>query len=225
LAHVEDDLAGLLSGDLSRDAVSVIVGHLHGCDVCRQALVVQAAASGVLQLSARALPRAEGTSTLQPPAPESDLPPLRRPARVRGPRLLAAAAALAVLAGSGGLALATRDSTSPSLQPPPSVALTSPIGTDARGVVTLPRAGQRADLTVSTVSLSAPPAGQFYEVWLFDPATSKMVGVGVLATDGRGTFRIPATLVTSYRAVDVSLQRDNGDPRHSATSVLRGRYS
>ena len=223
MAHVEDDLAGLLSGDLSRDAVSAIVGHLHGCDVCRQALVVQAAASGVLQLSARALPRAEGTSTLQPPAPESDLPPLRRPARVRRPRLLAAAAALAVLAGSGGLALATRDSTSPS--PPPSVALTSPIGTDARGVVTLPRAGQRADLTVSTVSLSAPPAGQFYEVWLFDPATSKMVGVGVLAPDGSGTFSIPATLVTSYRAVDVSLQRDNGDPRHSDTSVLRGRYS
>ena len=80
-------------------------------------------------------------------------------------------------------------------------------------------------MTLSTVGLSAPGPGQFYEVWLLDTTTSKMVGLGVLGPDGRSDFRIPDGLIAAYQAIDVSLQRDNGDPRHSATSVLRGRYS
>ena len=38
------------------------------------------------------------------------------------------------------------------------------------------------------------------------------------------TFDLDDALVTSYSAVDVSLETDDGDPAHSVTSVLRGTY-
>jgi hypothetical protein len=42
--------------------------------------------------------------------------------------------------------------------------------------------------------------------------------------DGSASFDLDDALVASYSAVDVSLETNDGDPAHSATSVLRGSY-
>ena len=61
-------------------------------------------------------------------------------------------------------------------------------------------------------------------MWLLDPATNKMLPLGLVAPGGTATFRIDAGLVADYHAVDISLEADDGDPAHSVTSVLRGAY-
>jgi hypothetical protein len=52
-----------------------------------------------------------------------------------------------------------------------------------------------------------------------------MLAVGVLPPDGRGRFRLPSTILAGYDAVDISLQADNGNPKHSSDSILRARYA
>jgi hypothetical protein len=65
----------------------------------------------------------------------------------------------------------------------------------------------------------------FYEVWLIDPDTFEMVGLGVL--DGpQGDFAVPAGLdLARFSVVDVSLEPFDGDPAHSKDSVVRGQLS
>lgn len=230
--HAADDLPELLAGSLGREQTGRVVAHLHDCESCRRDLVTVAAATGVLRFSARTLPplvSADQNSESDGVPEATTLPPLAHPGRRLPARrhLVGAAAAITLLATAGGAAVALRDSGSPTRPPAQvqSAALTSPSGTPARGVVTLGRPAGSTDLSVSTVGLDVLRPGQFYEVWLFDPATSKMVGVGVLGPNGAARLSVPASLITSYRAIDISLQRDNGDPRHSSLSVLRGRYS
>lgn len=65
----------------------------------------------------------------------------------------------------------------------------------------------------------------FYEVWLIDPDTSQMIGLGAL-TDTSGRFHIPEGLdLSRYTLVDVSLEPLDGDPVHSTDSVVRGNLS
>ena len=85
-------------------------------------------------------------------------------------------------------------------------------------------ADHSAQMTVRTTGLPTASDGDFYYVWLLDPATNKMLPLGLVAPGGTATFRIDADLVAAYSAVDVSLEADDGDPEHSVTSVLRGAY-
>jgi hypothetical protein len=85
--------------------------------------------------------------------------------------------------------------------------------------------GQTTNMRVSTRGLPALPSGRFYEVWLFDPKTGKMLAVGVLGPGGSGSYAISRRLLFRYQVVDISLQADNGDPAHSRTSVLRARFA
>ena len=73
------------------------------------------------------------------------------------------------------------------------------------------------------VDVSDLEAGDgFFEVWLIDPKTFQMVGLGAL-TDTQGRFPIPQGLdLTQYRVVDVSLEPMDGDPAHSRDSLVRG---
>ena len=79
-------------------------------------------------------------------------------------------------------------------------------------------------MRVDTADLPRPPRGGFYYVWLFDPATNKMLPLGQVVPGHRASFDVPASLVAAYSAVDVSLESDDGDPGHSVTSVLRASY-
>jgi len=79
------------------------------------------------------------------------------------------------------------------------------------------------ELVVDVSDLSAGEG--FYEVWLIDPETFQMIGLGAL-TDTSGRFPIPDGLdLSRYTVVDVSLEPLDGDPVHSTDSVVRGELS
>ncbi|MFD3449115.1 anti-sigma factor domain-containing protein [Microbacteriaceae bacterium 4G12] len=60
------------------------------------------------------------------------------------------------------------------------------------------------------------------EVWLISSDLTKLVSVGLLATD-EGTFPLPADIdLDEYSVVDVSAEPLDGDPGHSSDSIVRG---
>jgi hypothetical protein len=67
-----------------------------------------------------------------------------------------------------------------------------------------------------------PGGDGYHEVWLLDRSASRLVSLGVLAGE-QGRFRLPAGLdLTRFPVVDVSVEPYDGDPAHSADSVMRG---
>ena len=107
-----------------------------------------------------------------------------------------------------------------------SVAL-QPVTGDATGRVSMAAPDAGADLTrmrITTSGLSPAGEGRFYYAWLLDPATQKMLPLGVVSPDGATRFDVADDLISRYHAVDISLQDDDGNPEHSATSVLRAQY-
>jgi hypothetical protein len=73
------------------------------------------------------------------------------------------------------------------------------------------------------VMLKAPARPGFYEVWLLAKDGVKMISLGDLDPGHDGTFALPPGVdLRFYTRVDVSLQAFNGDPAHSAISVVRG---
>ena len=77
-------------------------------------------------------------------------------------------------------------------------------------------------LTVDVRGLNASPAA-FYEVWLLSPDTNGLVALGVLGPADQGTFEVPQGLdLSRYSVVDVSREPFDGNPAHSADSIVRG---
>lgn len=210
------DLHALLRAELTNDEVLAAGDHLDGCASCRSDLAELAAAHALLTRSGRALgtvPTVDAMVEL-PPGP-----------RRRGPVLLAAAAVLVV----GGAAATTYavlggdDAPEESSELLAAVDL-SPVEGSASGRVEMSSDDTRTRMTFTTEDL--PPAGQgrFYEAWLFDPDTQKMLPLGTLGPEGTATFEVDQSLLAGYSAIDVSLEDDDGDPEHSVTSVLRASY-
>ncbi len=246
--HAPPDLVGLLAGEVARDGTVAIGRHLKVCPSCTEELIDLAVAHAALTSAARAdrdlaLPprvpsrehSAGGPSVWSEPVldPEAAaLPPLTLPAQSdeapRQPRrwgVIMAVAAGVVALGALGAAVVAGDR-SPgqpvvaqgSLQP-----LQAP--SSATGTVTVLAGGATRHMIVRTRDLSTPSTDNFYEVWLFDPATQKMLPVGVLPPSGNGDYQVSAGLMAGYSAVDLSLQADDGNPAHSQTSVLRASLS
>ncbi len=94
-----------------------------------------------------------------------------------------------------------------------SLASTSEDGTDT------------ARITITPRGLPTPAAEQFYYAWLLEPRTQKMLPLGQLNAAGTTTFEVSQDLASDYRAVDISLEADDGDPAHSPVSVLRARFA
>jgi anti-sigma-K factor RskA len=73
------------------------------------------------------------------------------------------------------------------------------------------------------VTLDAPRAPGFYEVWLLARNGVSMISLGDLNASQTGTFIIPSgTDLRNYSRIDISLQPFNGSTQHSKTSVVRG---
>jgi len=230
--HESCDIVGLLAGELSQDAFGHSARHVKSCRACSDQLTELAIAHGALTSAARAargLDVAFGVDhrhdTRPAPAPgsqgDADAPPVALRRRRR--RVLAAVAAVVAL-----LALAVSVTRAMPGSSPPVIVHAALRALDARvvaaGTVTVAASGNTRQLTVETRHLSPPPAQSFYEVWLLDPATLKMLPMGVLAPSGTGDYSVKADIMAGYSAVDVSLQANNGDPAHSNTSVLRASY-
>jgi Anti-sigma-K factor rskA len=179
-------------------------------------------------------PAAPGTAPADPVLNGSSPghPPAGQPARgvPRRIRLGAAVAAAAVtlLAGLGlGVAFGRSGTESPPQAAP--VAQLSPIGfadPNARGsVAVLDRDGTRR-LLVQLDGVTDLAGGDYLEAWLMDGTGTRLIALGPLTPqDGqyRGDFALPAGLpLGEFTQVDVSAERWDGNPGHSAVSLLRG---
>ena len=64
----------------------------------------------------------------------------------------------------------------------------------------------------------------FYELWLLGD-NGQLVALGTFRVDrqGNATVQVPLAVDPSnFRYFDISRQPNNGDPKHSGDSVLRG---
>ncbi|MBV9794680.1 MAG: anti-sigma factor [Actinobacteria bacterium] len=245
-AHIADELPALLAGELTREQTLAVAAHLRRCPECQEELVSMVVAAGTLRAAARAEQAPAAWPGFPPLAstPPSSAPVLENPENVppetvpaspdwlrriprRGParwsprqRLVALAAAVVIAAGAVAAGLGLSASGPPVLNQAALRPLQAPAG--ASGAVTVTAASGARQVQVTTADLPDPGQGHFYEVWLLDPATLKMMPMGALAPSGQTTFAVAAGLMAGYSAVDISLQANNGNPAHSAVSVLRG---
>lgn len=155
--------------------------------------------------------RVEQATGAEPAAPSA--PP-------RG-RLLLVAAALVLLLGGGLVARATLRSDDPTIAA--RAALTS------EGLEGAAEAEGRADLVEvdghRVLDVSVPDVraedGSVLEVWLIDPDSGGLQSLGLV--DGATRLPVPDTIdVGRFSVVDVSVEPFDGDPAHSADSVVRG---
>ncbi len=237
-AHVADELPGLLAGECDREQTLTLAAHLRACPQCQEELVSVVLAAGILRATVRAeqapspavspspLP-SSSESTSSPGAGAPDTPEWLTRGTRRGPagwgtrrRLAALAAAVVIVAGAVAAGLGLSTSSAPVTNQAALRPLQAPAG--AHGAVTVTAASGARQVQVSTGGLPAAGQGHYYEVWLLDPATLKMLPMGALAPSGQATFGVATGLMAGYSAVDVSLQANNGNPVHSAVSVLRG---
>jgi hypothetical protein len=226
--HIGDELAALLAGELSPADTAAVLRHAQTCPQCTQALHGSLRAHIALTRASRLL-RGIPAASAGPPETAGDLPPL--PVTRRPRRRLRAAAVAAAVALAAGTAISTYVLTQPATATQPATVAAgtlSPVAggsapAAAHGTVVMVSLGPAARQMTITIS-GLPPAGRghFYEAWLLQPASGKMLPVGVLLTPGSPvSYRLPATLTLGYSYVDISRQADDGDPAHSADSVLR----
>jgi anti-sigma-K factor RskA len=214
--HPQDDLPGLLLGELPPASAVAVDRHLAACNPCRRDLAAVAVASSALRDISR-LPFVQA----------SDLPPLQLPAagpthpQHRSRWLLGAAAVLVALLLGVGAFTVGRDRDAGRGQ---TVALGAPAAGGATAEARMCGAGDDQIMTMTAQGLPRPPAGAYYEVWLVGDGGQELP-VGVLAPDGEGVWSLPAEVAARYRAIDVTLEPADGDPSRSDRTVLRGSYA
>jgi len=241
--HCEKDTLALLA--LGEPAASAEDDrHLTGCEHCQSQL---AAMRAVVTASRQITPADRPVSPppavwdrittelgIQPPQ-QTDSPtePTQAPPVValaerrasswtrRAVVLTAAAAATGVLAGVVGVGI-VQSRESPASVVTATTELKPLSVAEASGSASLNSSSAGETLTVQISGLRQVPHG-FYEVWLADAQTKKMISVGVLDPGNHGSFDVPVGLdLTEFRVVDVSLETFDGNPLHSAISVVRG---
>jgi Anti-sigma-K factor rskA/Putative zinc-finger len=219
--HPQDELPGLLLGELPPATAVEVDRHLAACDACRRDLAAVAVASSALRDASRLrfpeVPSHRGVAFRPPEPPRSFLRDRRRRSRWL---LGAAAAALALALGVGGLTLG-RDRDPGRGQ---TVALGAPGAGPATAEARMRGDGDDQLMTMSARDLPRPPAGAYYEVWLVDGAGDEFP-VGVLAPNGEGIWSLPADVAARYRTIAVTLEPADGDPSRSDRTVLRGSYA
>lgn len=132
--------------------------------------------------------------------------------------LAAAAAVLVVVGVSVGVAVRSSSDDAPRDTIVAKMPLKT-LETGSTGRAEIVRHNGRLELKV-TASVPAV-AGHFHELWLLNRDVSGLVSLGPLES-GRA-YPLPAGLrLDDYPLVDVSVEREDGDPGHSGKSVLRG---
>jgi anti-sigma-K factor RskA len=237
--HLEPEVLAQLALHPDQPVEAAVHEHLSGCAQCRAEVDEL---RGVAELSRSA--RSDAVLTPAPPqvwdrvveeldlqavgpADEPDeaapaVEPVPITSRTARPRrlMLAAAASVGLVVGVLSTWLVT---TITDEAPPPvaTVQLEPLAGKSGNGSAELFQAPGGPELRVGAQGLAAAPG--YYEVWLINTDGARMVSLGVLDTQGDGTFRIPADLVDEgYTIVDVSLEPYDGNPVHSRDSVIRG---
>lgn len=216
------DLVGLLRGELSNAEAVAVGDHLDTCSACRDELAEVAVGHALLARSGLTLGPVEEETTAPPPPLILPTTPARR--RPRAAALVALAAALVLAVAATATVWWRTEDDAPSGSE--LVAQLSPLSGAEAGDGSVEMVGHdgRTEMTVSVHDLPGATTQEFYYAWLLDPATNKMLALGLVDPDSGATFDLDDAVVASYSAVDVSLEADDGDPAHSATSLLRGSY-
>lgn len=90
------------------------------------------------------------------------------------------------------------------------------------GTATVQQTPSGPVLAVDTEDLPDPDG--FYEVWLMDGTTGGLIALGTVP-GGRSAVNLPipaSANLSEFTKVDVSIEPLDGNPKHSAESVLRG---
>jgi hypothetical protein len=246
--HISDDLPRLLTGDATREEVLAAAAHLRTCVDCQQELVSAVVAHASLT-SAHRFAAEIATAGMQTPVSVDDLdlhldaeaapelpdlsavftqvrdeatrPSGSRTTSRRGGKYLVAAVAAGVLIGGGGAVAVTQ--LGGSSGPTGTAVALAAFGDGTRAAKARIGSGK---LTLDASALPAPDAQHRYEVWLTNPARTKMQPVGWIGTNGKATLSMPSDLVKQFSAIEVSVQQVNAPSYDfSGTSVLRGNYS
>jgi hypothetical protein len=251
--HVFDDLPLLLSGDADRATVTAVSAHLQTCADCRDALIAALAAHAALRSAARFAPELAIVQPVEPVAApangegaenmaaettagaflidgidEPDLSAMfaqvraeaaREPARRQHRWLVAAAAAVILALGGTGTYLAVDHSSTASGRALSLAAFDQGTTTASARLVGDDR------MIVDASALPALGDGRYYEVWLTNGARTSMAPVGVLDADRKASISVPASEMSTYAAVEVSVQETAGVGAYSGHSVLRGSYA
>ena len=220
------DLVALLRGELSNADVTEVGDHLDCCDECRRELADTAVGHALLTGTTWTLSRPARLELPEVPPLKPPTPSPRGRAWLRPLGLVAAAAALV----AGTAVVSPRADGPPASRPTVAshgrTAELEPVqGAGSGRVVMAKDSRDGVRMTVETRGLPKIGEGQFYEVWLFNPKTQKMLALGVLGPGGKASFDVADSLMGRYQVVDVSLERDDGNPGHSVTSVLRAKYA
>jgi anti-sigma-K factor RskA len=96
-------------------------------------------------------------------------------------------------------------------------------GRGAAGLVTI-AGGAGGSATARLSGLPPSERGDFYELWLLG-ADGELVSLGSVRVPGSGRAELRMQLPVDpgrFRYLDVSREPGDGDPGHSADSVLRG---
>jgi hypothetical protein len=229
--HVTEDLPLLLTGEATREMTRQASEHLRGCDDCRQDLAGAVTAHAALASAQRfakdlmtaAETSAPSTAAADLPSHSADFPVAlaefaARTGHSRRRRYLVGVAAAAVIAAGATVGAVTLTSSGSAGR---NVAL-APFGAGTRSAAAT-IAGDR--IAVDAASLPTLDAAHRYEVWLTDPARTRMQPVGWIDTSGRATMTVPQALLHTYADIEVSVQQVDGPYIYSGTSVLRGSYS
>jgi anti-sigma factor RsiW len=247
------DLLGLLSGELPPAQRSLTLDHIRGCEQCRSQLAETAALVGELRDAGRHSPVDPSEvppldlAALRRSDPHDDRPMIRptttgssheddltvtpsdRPAPLRRRLVVLGVAVGLVVAVGGGIAIghSLQASTKPSADV--RLAAVGPVPTPATGAVRMVGSGADQTMEVRLSGLTLPAAHDTVEVWLLNTRTGRTHAIGTMpATNASvmtATFPLPASDVSGFDAVDVSIQSPANGGQHSGDSVLRGQVA
>jgi anti-sigma-K factor RskA len=158
-------------------------------------------------------------------ADEAPAPPRtrwwQRPLVLRPFPAAALAAVLLALGVTGGALLADGGDDGASGGRVIALAPVEPLGGQATGTASFAATGERA--TVHLTGLPPSEDGEFYELWLLN-APDDLVSLGSFTVPASGEVDVTVPVPGdpgAFKALDVSVEPADGDPAHSARSVLR----
>lgn len=138
----------------------------------------------------------------------------------RRARLLVAAAAAAVVAAGAATIVATRSGPDERLLASATLEQLEPLGRTSATARLVDEDGT-THLVIDASDMAPPPAGSSYELWLIDRKVSDPRSLGTVT--GSEDIVVPSSIdPKTYAIVDISLEPDDGDHRHSGHSLMRG---
>lgn len=138
----------------------------------------------------------------------------------RRTRLLVAAAAAAVVAAGAATIVATRSGPDERLLASATLEQLEPLGRTSATARLVDEDGT-THLVIDASDMAPPPAGSSYELWLIDRKVSDPRSLGTVT--GSEDIVVPSSIdPKTYAIVDISLEPDDGDHRHSGHSLMRG---